>query len=204
MNAALLLALLAAPQPASTTCLPPVLAEGEAIEVLTCADFNGDGHADRAYIVRREDARELRVVMTSGDGSDPGKSAAQGLALDPYPLVAGTLDVRGAVLLLTDLAGGTTAVQTTHRFRWDERSAAMRLIRLDVMLYSRTYAHDAREVSWNLLSGDLIARTLRLNPSKDDVAYHKSAEQRSRRSSQPLRLEQAPSWDHLLGWATGR
>lgn len=71
--------------------------------------------------------------------------------------------VKNSVLLLRDMTGGTTAVASTHRFRWDAKLGAMRLIGLDATLYSRTYAHDGQEPSWNLLTGSLVNRTLRLN-----------------------------------------
>ncbi len=195
---ALALALTAAPLAAEGP--QPALSDGETIEVEARGDLNADGLADLAYIVRHgEEARELRVVTTYRGETGFGENPAQVLALDPYPLVPASLAVARKVLLLKDLTGGTTAVASAHRFRWDARMDAMRLIGLDATLYSRTFAHDGVEASWNLLTGDLISRNLELDRSGGDAAYRKVGEKRGRKPSPPLRLENAPSGEDLLG-----
>lgn len=196
---ALTLALLALPA-AAQEGPQPVLAEGEAVEVELRADFNADGRADLAYIAAREDSRELRVVTSFISEVEIGENPAQVLVLDPYPLGDGVLKLKGNVLLLEDLTGGTTAVFSTHRFRWDAKLAAMRLIGLDATLYSRTYAHDGKEASWNLLTGDLVTRTLRLRKGPGDQAYDKVGQMKRKKPSRPLKLEASPSGDGLLGW----
>jgi hypothetical protein len=108
--------------------------------------------------------------------------------------------VKGNLLLLGELTGGTTAVASTHRFRWDAKLGAMRLIGLDATLYSRTLAHDGMEASWNLLTGDLVTRKLVLNKGKGDAAYARTPVKKSKKPSKPVRLENAPSGDDLLGW----
>ena len=162
------------------------------IEAAITADLNGDGVEDHASVIRRgEDLRELSVVTSAAAGTNP----AQVLSLDPGPLVDATLTMKGNVLLLEELTGGTTAVASTHRFRWDKKLGAMRLIGLDAMLYSRTFAHDASKVSWNLLTGAMITQTERLNTGGGDLAYDKTTTRTSRRRSPPVRLENAPSGD---------
>jgi hypothetical protein len=177
-----------------------VAADAETIEVALMADLNGDGVDDHAAVIRRgEDQRMLRVVTTSSAGHNP----AQVLILDPGPLVPATLKIADNVLLLQELTGGTTAVATTHRFRWDEKLGAMRLIGLDAMLYSRTFAHDARDVSWNLLTGVLITRNQRLNRGDGDLAYDKTTTRTSRKRSPPIKLQDAPSGDDFF-WPNQR
>jgi hypothetical protein len=198
--AALTVALAAATPLAAQEGPQPFLAEGESIEVELRADLNSDGNPDLAYVAAKEESRELRVVTTFVNAIEFGQHPVQTLALDPYPLGAAGLSVKGTVLLLEDLTGGTTAVASTHRFRWDAKRGAMRLIGLDATLYSRTFAHDGREASWNLLTGDLITRSLRLNPGKGDAAYGRIEEKRSKKRSPALALEQSPSGDELLGW----
>lgn len=177
---------------------------GETIEVELRADFNGDGNPDLAYVAAKEDARELRVVTSYVNETDFGENPVQILALDAYPLADATLAVkgnaRGKVLVLEELTGGTTAVASTHRFRWDSTQGVMMLIGLDATLYSRTFAHDGREASWNLLTGDLVTRTLQLNTGGGDAAYIKVDEKRRKKPSPPLALEESPSGDELLGW----
>lgn len=201
--AALALALLAAPL-AAQVGPQPVLISGETLEVEIRADLNGDSLPDLAYVARGEDKRELRVVTSYRSEVEIGENPPQVLALDPYPLGEATLKVAKNVLLLEDLTGGTTAVASTHRFRWDAKLAAMRLIGLDATLYSRTFAHDGQESSWNLMTGDLVTRTLKLNRGPSDAAYSKTSEKRRKKPSKPLRLEDAPSGDDLLGWPGGQ
>ncbi|MGC1271612.1 MAG: hypothetical protein WA842_13555 [Croceibacterium sp.] len=178
----------------------PQLAAGERVEVQLSADLNSDRHADLAYIARAEESRELRVVLSHDSEVELGEEVPQVLPLDPYPLGDGSLSVKRNVLVLEDLTGGTTAISSLRRFRFDPALAAMRTIGIDATLYSRTYAHDGKEVSWNLLTGVLVSRELRLNQGAGDAAYDKVQERRSRRTSPPLRLEDAPDPDTLLGW----
>jgi hypothetical protein len=196
---ALTLALLAVPANAQEGP-QPVLAEGEAIEADLRADLNADGHADLAYIAAREDSRELRLVTSTITEVEIGKNPPQILTLDPYPLGDGALKLKGNVLLLEELTGGTTAVFSTHRFRWDAKLQAMRLIGLDATLYSRTFAHDGREASWNLLTGDFTSHRLKLRGDGGDTAYDEVDKKRTRKRSAPVRLEDTPSGDDLLGW----
>jgi hypothetical protein len=202
-QALLALALIGAPAPTQEG--PQVfLREGESIETELRTDLNGDGNPDLAYIAAQEDERELRVVVSYVNETDFGELPAQVLALDPYPLGDGRLSVaggaRGKVLVLADLTGGTTAVASTHRFRWDDKLGGMRLIGLDATLYSRTFAHDGREASWNLLTGNFTSQTLKLRGGGGDVAYDEVDKKRTRKRSAPLRLEDSPSGDDLLGW----
>jgi len=177
---------------ARPAALQPVLATGEQVETQVRADFNADGVPDLAYIARAAEMRELRVLL-AGSGRTP-----QALAIDPYPLGDGTLEVKRGVLVLGDLTGGTTAVSSVRRFRHDAKMKAMRLIGLDATLYSRTYAHDGVEVSWNLLTGAFIRRILHLNTKGGDAAYGRIEERRSSRPTPPLRLEKSPDPDLLL------
>ncbi len=182
----------------------PALAEGERVEAEVRADLDGDALPDLAYIARSEEQRELRVVTTHGSASAVGETMPQVLALDPYPLGDGSLMVRNRVLLLEDLTGGTTAVASTHRFRWDAKLGAMRLIGLDATLYSRTFAHDGSEASWNLLTGDLVTQRMRLRRGGGDQAYDIVGRTRRKKPSPPIRLEDAPAGDDLLGWPGGQ
>lgn len=204
MRAALAaLALLAAPAAAQERP-EPFLTEGETVETELRADFNGDGHPDLAYIADKEDARQLLVVVSYASETDFGELPAQVLALDPYPLGDAMLAVtegrRSRVLVLQELTGGTTAVASTHRFRWDDKLGGMRLIGLDATLYSRTFAHDGKVASWNLLTGDFTSHRMKLRGDGGDVAYDEVDRQRKTKRSEPLRLERSPSGDDLLGW----
>lgn len=198
------LALVSAPANAQADPPQPVLGEGETIETQLTADLNRDGNPDLAYVASKEDHRELRVVLSYVNETDFGEQRPEVLVLDPYPLGDAQLSVsggiRGKVLVLQDLTGGTTAVASTHRFRWDDKLGGMRLIGLDATLYSRTFAHDGKEASWNLLTGDLVIRRLKLGSPSGDAAYAKLPETRTKKPSPPLGLEDSPSGDELLEW----
>lgn len=191
------LALLAAPVTAQATVHAVSSMD---IEVAVTADLNGDGQDDNAMVVRDGGRRELRVVTSYRNETDFGENPPQVLPLDPDPLGDAVLKLYGNVLLLEELSGGTTATFSTHRFRWDPKLKAMRLIGLDATLYSRTFAHNGREASWNLLTGDFTSHTLKLRNDGGDVAYDQVGRQRKKKRSTPVRLEQSPSGDDLLGW----
>lgn len=197
-------ALVSAPLSAQADPPQPFLAEGETVEVQLTADLNGDGNPDLAYVAAREDHRELRVVLSYVNETDFGEQAPEVLVLDPLPLGDAQLSVsggvRGKVLVFEELTGGTTAVASTHRFRWDDKLGGMRLIGLDATLYSRTYAHDGKEASWNLMTGDLVTRRLKLGSPSGDAAYTKLPETRTKKPSPPVKLEDSPSGDDLLEW----
>lgn len=196
------LALCGAPAAAQAKPPQPSLAEGDTVEVQLTTDFNADGHADIAYIVRGEDRRALRVTTTVVTETEIGEAPPQVLVLDPYAPANAQLTIKGKgkakVLVFEELTGGTTAVSSTRRFRWDAGLAAMRLIGLDATLYSRTFAHDGVEASWNLLTGDLVTRTLRLNSGSGDQAYNPVGEKKRKRLLPPIRLENSPRPEGIL------
>lgn len=183
----------------------PVTSAGQIVETQIMGDFNGDGYGDLAYILRGEDQRFLKVVTSRAGEFDLDAYPPQELTLDPYPLVDADLKLKGNVLLLEDLNGGTTAVFSTHRFRWDGKLQAMRLIGLDAMLYSRTFAHDGLKASWNLLTGDLVTSTMRLvkDPGPAGKAYDTVGKKRRKRPSPPTRLEESHSAEAILPYPFG-
>ena len=81
-----------------------------------------------------------------------------------------------------------------------ERTVALptRLIGLDATHYSRTFAHDGFEFSWNLLTGALITRELHLNKKGGDAAFDPIVERRRKRTSKPLMMEDAPDVEALM------
>ena len=170
--------------------LEPVLDEGEELEVRLDADFNGDGLKDIAYVTRSEDGRNLVVSVA--------EHATEYLPLETTPLGAGSLTFANGVLAFEDLTGGTTAYSTTRRYRYDDDDIRMRLIGFDTTLYSRTYAHDGFDLSWNLLTGKLITRELRLNRKGGAAAYEPTAERVTRRKSGKVWLFDTPDPEELL------
>jgi hypothetical protein len=194
--------LVAATSPAAAQEFPePAVGEAETVEALVRSDFNGDGHKDVAYVTRNDEARELRVMVTLAGEFDIDIHPPQALALDPAPLGNAVLSVKGNVLILQELSNGTSAIDSTHRFRWNPQLSAMQVIGLDARLYSRTYAHDGAEGSWNLLTGDLVTTRMRLvGEAPDNLRYVASAPKRTKRRTPPLRLEAAPSGADMLDW----
>lgn len=151
----------ATPPPASALDDSDLLAHlspGSRIEARVDADLTGDGRTDTAFVGGNEAEGEYVLVVLGArkDGSFGvlGRESYAWDGLGPPSLRA----TRKGVLVLEELLGGSTATQGTYRYRWDRKRGAMRLIGLDAARYSRTNAHDAFELSWNLLTGDVIAR----------------------------------------------
>jgi len=206
-------ALLMTATPAVAQTAPPIsddafttfLGKGEELESRTDGDLNGDGHADTVLIGRGEETRTVKVLLQERSEVDIGVTPVGALKLDTYPLGAADVSIAKGVLKITDLVGGTTAVNTVYRYRLvPGAEPRMRLIGIDATLYSRTYAHDGLEISWNLLTGDYIRRDMKLNKTgKGEAAYDRIIEKKSKKPSPPLFMETAPDPDDLLGWGGG-
>lgn len=187
-------------QPPGDAQIKAELGRGEEIEARIAGDLNGDGVDDIAYIVRGDDKRILRVRLAD-KGKGFGRAPQGMLDLDAYPLGAAEMSVAKGVLVVKDLTGGTTATAATYRFRLDPEAGRMKLIGLDATMYSRTFAHDGSELSWNLLTGDVITSTLKLSGSGENASYQKTGLKRFRRPIRVYWMEDAPSGDDAFGAA---
>jgi hypothetical protein len=109
----------------------------------------------RGCRLRRAQRRFARAYRGAvGEGRLQPRLQDRGACARTTEFAPGTLTLDGNVLKFEDMTGGTTAISSTRRFRYDGRGEQMRLIGLDATVYSRTYAHDGFETSWNLLNGD--------------------------------------------------
>ena len=173
--------------------LPP----GTELETRTDGDLNGDGVDDIAFLAGNEDSRSLTVLL-SAKGEVDVDFTAETLELEPTMFGPGTLTIAGNVLTFEDLTGGTTAIASNRRFRYDGLRKRMRLIGLDATVYSRTNAHDGFETSWNLLNGDTITRELRLVEGAGEDAYENGRERRFKRRIRPQFLADSPDPETTL------
>lgn len=183
------------------TATPPVtdemlngwLEQGEEIETRADGDLNGDGDTDTVYIVASPDARTLRVMLSYRSDVDIGHEIGGELKLEPLPIGPAKLKIAKGVLTICDLTGGSTALSATYRYR-SVRTAErprMRLIGLDATMYSRTFAHDGREMGWNVATGDINTTKLTV-PTTGDRGYERL---QTRRFSEPARtiyMEKTP------------
>jgi len=177
------------------------LEDGQEVEARVDGDMNGDGDIDTAWIVRGDDKRFLHVQFAARSEVDLYHEPAGTLELDAYPLGPAEMMVSKGVLVIKDLTGGTTAVSATYRFRGDKTQPKMRLIGLDATLYSRTYAHDGAEMSWNVLTGDVIATRMKLVGSGESANYDKSAVKRFKRPVKACYMEDTPNAEETLDLA---
>lgn len=177
------------------------LKPGEEVEGRVDGDLNGDGDIDTAYIVRGEDTRSLHVQFAARGEFDLYHQPAGSVALDAYPLGAADMTISKGVLIVKDLTGGTTAISATYRYRGDKAQPKMRLIGLDATLYSRTWAHGGSEMSWNVLTGDVIATALKLVGSGENASYAKQPPKRFKRPAKAYYLEDTPDAEETLGMA---
>ena len=173
--------------------LPP----GMELEKRLDADLNADGLTDIAFVARNEESRVLGVLFGFMEETDMGHSPAAKTELAVDALGPASLSAPKGVLVVEDLTGGTTAISSTYRYRYEAKSKRMRLIGDDVKLYSRTNAHGWQEISTNRLTGLQIRRSADLD---DAGEYVEKPEARSKVPTAPMYMENAPSPEATLGW----
>lgn len=159
------------------------------IEAELSADVTGDGRVDHVTVSGGGDSRRLIVKAAS----DAGPIQIGSVALSEDSLMNTDLEMRDGVLLVGELSGGTTAVSSLYRYRYDPAVRRMRLIGDDVTVYSRTYAHGMTEVSTNRLTGQRTTTRSELAPkSIAPQAYRPGRVTRSRVSRTPIWMEDSP------------
>lgn len=173
--------------------LPP----GMELEKRLDADLNGDRLTDIVFVARNDESRALCVLFGFVEAMDMGHSPAGKTELAADALGPVSLSAPKGVLVVDDLTGGTTAISSTYRYRYDAKSKRMRLIGDDVKLYSRTNAHGWQEISTNRLTGLQIRRSADLD---DTGEYVEKPETRGKVPTTPLYLEDAPAPETTLGW----
>jgi hypothetical protein len=167
------------------------------VETQVNGDLNGDGLEDAAYVAHNDDARALTVLLSVKREFD-FEYRTEVLELELSEFTPGKLSLDGNVLSFEDMTGGTTAVSSTRRFRYDGRGGHMRLIGLDAMLYSRTFAHDGFETSWNLLTGDTTTRELKRKTGAGDATYQPGPQQSFKRRIRAQWLADSPDPEVVL------
>lgn len=166
-------ALLAA-TPASATWPPTDVAikashPGAVLAQRLDADLDGDGKPETILSLAYHDTpdadashvvevlwrhRQQRGPRSDEDDEEPNNQCQ----LASSPLGPPQLSVKNGVLLVEHLSGGTTATQTTFRYRYDKQADDMRLIGLDAERYSRTGAQGSLKLSWNVVTGTRIVQ----------------------------------------------
>lgn len=179
-----------------------LMPNGAKMETRVDGDLNGDGETDTAFVWRSEEgideARGLMVRVAYRGEFDLGHDPAGELSLDPFPQGSASLSIRKGVLIVEDLTGGTTATQSTRRYRYDAKQRKMRLIGIDAERYSRTNSHGTIKLSWNLLDGTHIVERGEPNtgPGDDAIVYAKP--ERTVRKPLPVWMEGATDPDALI------
>ena len=167
-------------------------------ETVMSADFDADGRMDQAMVLRDDERRVLLVLMAEKNGGYRRIGVGE---LDGHPLGEVSLSAPKGVLVIEDLTGGTTAIQSTYRYRWERGTDRMRLIGDDASLYSRTWQHGTTTVSTNRLTGKRITTINKLVGEPGDNA-ELGADQATTTTvpTEPkLYLGDAPTPDETLG-----
>lgn len=177
------------------------------------ADLNADGLIDTVLSLSYEDApdrdayRSVQVfwghhqdprVTSDEDDGDGGNGYAN---FESSPHGAPNLGFKKGILLVEDLTGGTTATQTSYRYRYDPEADDMRLIGLDAERYSRTNSHGSIKLSWNVVTGTRIVQRGEINrdTKRDDAALAYGPERRSVDKSRTYYyMPDTPNPDELL------
>ena len=184
--------------PITDTMLNDWLEAGEEIETRVDGDLNADGDQDTAYVVASPDARTLRVMLSYRSEVDIGHSPAGELKLESDRLGPAGLTIDKGILTIRDLTGGTTALAATYRYRpaATKDGPRMRLIGLDATVYSRTFAHDGNEMSWNVATGDTITNQLKV--ASGDRGYDKLHTRKFRQPVRTIYMEDTPGAEEEL------
>src|SRR5688572_6526614 len=179
--------------PSRADAPPRFLPEGWRLETQPQADFNKDGKADIAMNFRNDEERYLLVAVGEGKGL---RRIGLG-ALDPYPLGDASLAAKKGVLVIEDLTGGTTAIASTYRYRYEAATGRMQLIGDDVELYSRTNRHGGSKISTNRLTGVRLTQTSTMDEPDGERRFSK--EKATKVPLTKLYLENAPTPEATLG-----
>lgn len=173
---------------------------GEEIEARADGDLNGDGDDDAAFVISSPDERHLYVVLSYRTETDIGHEPGGDFQLEPYALGPANLSIGNGVLTVRDLTGGTTALSATYRYRAvkTKERPRMRLIGLDATIYSRTYAHDGDEMSWNVATGDTITTLLKIKGTGEDRTYDKLYTRKFKRPARTIYMEDTPGAEEEL------
>jgi hypothetical protein len=179
--------------PERADALPLFVPKGFAVEAQVTADFNKDGKDDVAAVVKGEDERYLVVALGEGKGLH-----RIGLGeLEPYSLGEAQLSAPKGVIVVEDLTGGTTAVSSLYRYRYEAATERMQLIGDDVELYSRTNQHDSTKISTNRLTGDRVTTVNKLTDAGD---YRPMNPKRSKVKVEKFYIENAPDASETVGF----
>ena len=182
--------------PMTAEQLAPYLPDGANIETRLDADLTGDGLRDLAVVAANDEVRVLKVMIGYADDTSMGFDPAGEMKMGGSPLGTASLRVKKGVLLVEDLDGGTTAIQSLYRFRFDPKQTKMRLIGDDVTLYSRTNAHDSTSISTNRLTGMQIVKRSVVG----EDGYTDQPEQKKKVGTAPIWMDDAPLPEDTLGF----
>jgi hypothetical protein len=184
------------PPPMSAEEVANYIPDGARIETRLDVDVNGDGMPDTIFVAASDDRRVLKVMVAYVGEFDNGHEPVGEVEMDVDPLGAASLSVKKGVLLVEDLTGGTTAIQSLYRYRFEAKAHRMRLIGDDVTLYSRTNAHDSTSISTNRLTG---ARTTTVSKIEGD-GYVDQPPKQAKVPTKPVYMEDAPLPADTLGF----
>jgi hypothetical protein len=168
---------------------------GSTVETRVDGDVTGDGLADTIVVTVKDDDRRL-VVLAAGQR---GLARIGETAMDPSPLGSAQLRITKGVLIVEDLTGGTTAIASLYRWRFDPAVRKMRLIGDDVSLYSRTWMHDGLDVSSNRITGMRITTRQLLRGRGDKASYVPSKPVGKVISRDPIYMGDEPAPEKTLG-----
>lgn len=182
--------------PMTAEQLAPYLPDGANIETRLDADLTGDGLRDLAVVAANDEVRVLKVMIGYADDTSMGFDPAGEMKMGGSPLGTASLSVKKGVLLVEDLDGGTTAIQSLYRFRFDPKQTKMRLIGDDVTLYSRTNAHDSTSISTNRLTGVQIVKRSVVG----EDGYTDQPEQKKKVGTASIWMDDAPLPEDTLGF----
>lgn len=186
-------------QPKESGELRSRLPKGATVEAQLVADFNNDGLRDFAAVGRTEEDRKLVVFVAFSSDTDMGYRPVGDMAMDVSPLGDAKLTFKNGTLIVEDLTGGTSAISSLYRFRYEKAADRMRLTGDDVTYYSRTYMHGSLEVSTNRLTGVRITKRSAVRGQGEYASLVPGRSIKSTVSRKPIYMEDAPDPSETAG-----
>jgi hypothetical protein len=145
--------------------------KGEAGEVITMGDLNGDSHADAAILIQNMEEEYGQAAILVAHAQPDGSFSMGELSgnLGPEPLMSPTPDVLLIENGILTFHYQSMRWSTDLKFRIEKKYGDLRLIGSDTENYGNAVHDGAGSSSTNYLTGQRISNYMRWDEGKQDL-----------------------------------